>query len=342
MSQVNVDPEQVKNAYMACMRYQLLIRYTKSAFDRHLSEIIVDWKDDKYVRLRNILDECMVELNKPVHQLESISSGLKKWLEALNEYESISFGNTNFAVSSINSSTTKNGITNYSSPMPADYINVLNRRYQVAENNAKRAFEKYMSSIVIQSTILPSNIAPHYTSGDSQFPRGIYYNLENERKDERGEGTTFYHEVGHMIDNASTNYQGYISNNIQFANALISDANNFLVLYNSLSEDKRERLDNVLFSHSSHSLSDLISILTGGRVSGRYGHDASYWMGEGILQTEAFAHFFEASMGNIDKLELLKHVFSSAYTIFVRMLNEINGDNEEENTVNQILSRRLR
>ena len=67
---------------------------------------------------------------------------------------------------------------------------------------------------------------------------------------------------------------------------------------------------------SAHSFSDLIDATTNGELYGRYGHSREYWQRPGNLQAEAFAHFFEASMGGGWKLELLSNLFPTAFAIF--------------------------
>ena len=47
----------------------------------------------------------------------------------------------------------------------------------------------------------------------------------------------------------------------------------------------------------------------------------------GNLQAEAFAHFFEASMGDQGKLELLANFFPTAFGIFSSMIDSIRPDN---------------
>lgn len=46
------------------------------------------------------------------------------------------------------------------------------------------------------------------------------------------------------------------------------------------------------------------------------------------LQAEAFAHFFEASMGEQDKLEFLSNFFPTAFGIFSSMIDSIRPGNQ--------------
>lgn len=64
-----------------------------------------------------------------------------------------------------------------------------------------------------------------------------------------------------------------------------------------------------------------------GQLHGNYGHSRNYWTRPGNLQAEAFAHFFEASMGDQGKLELLANFFPTAFGIFSSMIDSIRPDN---------------
>ena len=79
-------------------------------------------------------------------------------------------------------------------------------------------------------------------------------------------------------------------------------------------------------SDSAHSFSDLIDATTNGQLHGSYGHSRDYWSRSGNLQAEAFAHFFEASMGESDKLELLANFFPTAFGVFSTLIDSIQPD----------------
>lgn len=70
-----------------------------------------------------------------------------------------------------------------------------------------------------------------------------------------------------------------------------------------------------------------IDATTNGQLHGNYGHSRNYWTRPGNLQAEAFAHFFEASMGDQGKLELLANFFPTAFGIFSSMIDSIRPDN---------------
>ncbi len=126
---------------------------------------------------------------------------------------------------------------------------------------------------------------------------------------------------------ASCNYRSNLSNTPEFAEALVEDGQRILSLYNNLPVEKQTAFLTRIRQDSAHSFSDLIDATTNGQLHGNYGHSRNYWTRPGNLQAEAFAHFFEASMGDQGKLELLANFFPTAFGIFSSMIDSIRPDN---------------
>lgn len=169
---------------------------------------------------------------------------------------------------------------------------------------------------------LSSRVKPHNEK--------VYYIIDNAASDmtnPRGAGTTYFHELAHMIDHASCNYRSNLSNTPEFAEALVEDGQRILSLYNNLPVEKQTAFLTRIRQDSAHSFSDLIDATTNGQLHGNYGHSRNYWTRPGNLQAEAFAHFFEASMGDQGKLELLANFFPTAFGIFSSMIDSIRPDN---------------
>ena len=178
---------------------------------------------------------------------------------------------------------------------------------------------------------------PHYSPTDSpDHPRGVYYNAQNDSMNVRGSGSTYYHEVGHMIDHAATGYGEFFSNSPEFANALRADGQSVLDAYNQLSDDRKTQFLDRIRSDSAHSISDLLDATTGGKLHGRYGHTRDYWAHPGNLQAEAFAHFFEASMGQPEKRDALATLFPTSFGLFSSMLDSLMPNNPT-----RVLKRRI-
>ena len=72
-----------------------------------------------------------------------------------------------------------------------------------------------------------------------------------------------------------------------------------------------------------HSCSDLANFATNGHVRGGWGHSEEYCARVWAMEHEAFAHFFEASMGDSIKPQRLTKLFPNAVRVFNQMLSAI-------------------
>lgn len=208
-----------------------------------------------------------------------------------------------------------------------EYENTLKERHKNAQPQVRRVFDHYKNYLQVQDTNYPTNQTPHYLLTNYEGrKRGVYINAEADAKNPKGAGTTYFHELAHMIDHASTGFCGNLSNTPEFQKALIEDGQRILNLYNNLSDEKKLNFKMRIRSDYAHSFSDLIDATTNGQLRGSYGHSREYWSKSGNLQAEAFAHFFEASMGNEQKLNLLSNFFPTAFGEFSKMIDSIEPD----------------
>lgn len=207
---------------------------------------------------------------------------------------------------------------------PDGYIAVISQRHENAEQNVREVFDHFAGKLMIQDSEYPPDQTAHYSPGNYiGHSRGVYYNAASDMTNPRGAGTTYFHELAHMIDHASCNYRSNLSNTPEFAEALVEDGQRILSLYNNLPVEKQTAFLTRIRQDSAHSFSDLIDATTNGQLHGNYGHSRNYWTRPGNLQAEAFAHFFEASMGDQGKLELLANFFPTAFGIFSSMIDSI-------------------
>lgn len=207
------------------------------------------------------------------------------------------------------------------------YAETLYQRYEDADPLAQKVFDTYKDELSVQNSNYPENQTAHYSpDGYPGHPRGVYYNSSCDDNNPRGNGTTFYHELGHMIDHASTGFSHNISNSSGFRDALMLDGKNVLDLYKQLSQERKEDFLRRIYQGDAHSFSDLIEATTNGVLYGAYGHSKDYWKRDGNLQAEAFAHFFEASMGCQEKMKFLSNLFPNAFGVFREILENIVSD----------------
>ena len=215
----------------------------------------------------------------------------------------------------------------------SEYENTLKERHENAEPLVRRVFDHYKTYLQIQDLNYPPNQTAHYSPMNYEHHRkGVYLNAELDANDpkHKGSGTTYFHELAHMIDHAVTGYQGFLSNNPDFRQALLMDGQEAYNRYTSASVDGKTCFKNNLRQNNrTHSFQDLLEGSTNGKLSFYWGHNKpgrDYWAEPGNLEAEAFAHFFEASMGAPDKLELLTLWFPRSTTVIFDMLDNLVGN----------------
>lgn len=311
------------------------IETTRSMIKTKYQQLGVGWHDNKYRELGDILQSC----NRALADIEKIMLQAEKYVASLvktiRDYDAVNLGGGGNArnafvqglrVDNSNQNNTYQyclGVLTQGS-LPDGYTDILTARHENAEPSVKKVFDHYAPNLMIRDSNYPPNETAHYAPrGTESHPRGVYYNANADMNNPRGIGATYFHELAHMIDHASMNYQGNLSNTAEFGNALVEDGQRILSLYNSLSPERQAGFLSRIRQDSAHSFSDLIDATTGGQLHGRYGHSSQYWTYPGNLQAEAFAHFFEASMGDNDKMTLLANFFPTAFGIFSSMIESI-------------------
>lgn len=337
MNNVNADLGELLQIVNGMKKAISSIETTKSSMSRKYQQLGDEWKDRKYKELGDVVQECNKALNDI---LKTILKGEKYVLalaKSLQEYDNVNLDRTVYAdnafVQNLRSMTYSSteippyqyclGVISRGN-IPEGYLNIITTRHDSGESAVRRVFDHFTNQMVIQDSDFPPNQTAHYSPMNYEgHNRGVYYNATSDMTNPRGAGTTYFHELAHMIDHASMDYQGNLSNTSEFGNALIQDGQHILHLYNGLSVERQNAFLTRIRSDSAHSFSDLIDATTNGELSGSYGHSREYWCRSGNLQAEAFAHFFEASMGSEDKLEMLANFFPTAFGVFSTMIESI-------------------
>lgn len=173
------------------------------------------------------------------------------------------------------------------------------------------------------------NIMSSEHSGVAYFDpirNGIVFNLEEDLHNECGSLSTYFHEVGHMIDyNASLEKR--LSDDKEFIAALHSDCKQYIndvITYNNCTIEEAYRIiksklmiDNNLYSD----VSDIMGALTDGKCQNLWGHSRSYWdRDKNRLQREAFANMYSTSMQGEKKIKVMKEFFPTALERFEKLL----------------------
>lgn len=156
--------------------------------------------------------------------------------------------------------------------------------------------------------------------------KGIYIDINDDfaNKKAKGQYTTVFHEMGHLIDHRLNNIS---VKDEKFRNLIINDVNSFVNEYSRINninnpyEVSKLISDKLGKSPKFHSVSDLCGGVTENIIVGKFRHRTEYWKNPNKLPKEAFAHFFEATLRNDeDKLKLIKDIFSKSYSEFLNML----------------------
>lgn len=217
-----------------------------------------------------------------------------------------------------------------------EYKRILKERYAFGEKVSREVFD-----IAVHKKLL-SVVDGDWQGGAHYYPlkkgdrkKGVYYNAKADELDEkkRGKGSTFFHEIGHMLDH-SFGGNKFISSSEDFLSALNDDLSKIRIKLDADVSWKQKFLEMIFADHSAHSISDILEGLTNGAICGRFGHmdgDINYWNRDRYrICNESFAHFFEASMGGGTKLRRIKICFPSAFKEFEKMLTTIAQNHSEE------------
>lgn len=210
-------------------------------------------------------------------------------------------------------------------PMSEEYLQVLDVRYERAVPEVRALYDKYKDEIVIADSSLK----------DTAYYNGVWnhvkYSWEKDLESAKGPGSAYYHEVGHLIDDRSRLF-GCSSGQGEFGGLLRQD---FDMYVRRVTDEYGFSGRDEAYAYISSSLlvdrdrkstvSDLIGGLTGNECIGAWGHwDDRYWNNYKALEKEAFAEFFEASMGaDALTVQYIREVFPRAYEEFLKRAGEL-------------------
>lgn len=204
------------------------------------------------------------------------------------------------------------------------YNNAINARLlsDDIDKDAKGVYERFRNDVRI--------IDYNYGGTPYYDPRtkGISINYMADMHNPVGSFYHYFHEVGHMIDDNAGEGITFISANTIFHNNLINDAERY-IQQTMLSEccEREEAFDYIsdeLYGPYYAEVSDIFGSLTECRCQGSWGHDRNYWnRDESLVEKEAFANMFAASMGSKQKQDMMEKYFPASYNRFKKILGEI-------------------
>lgn len=219
-----------------------------------------------------------------------------------------------------------------------EYYDMIKDRAQNAvDPETRKLYDKFVDRLKIANDDYVNDGKKNQAYYDSRQNR-VYLNWEHDSINEQGAGSTYFHEVGHMVDDY-TNIFGLSSSSKPFTKALKTDFENYISKTMAQSNMTREEAyDHVsewlmIDCDNKAGVSDLMGGLSNNECIGRWGHfpdkdGNEYWTGSehGVpskLNNEAIAGFFEASMSeDSKKLDYLKEVFPTAHKEYKKIIRE--------------------
>jgi hypothetical protein len=199
-----------------------------------------------------------------------------------------------------------------------EYYNCIKNKFSQGSDIAKKAFNKYVPADSVADSAYTGT--PHYNMDTQKISMSYVADLNNPR----GNGATWFHEHGHLIDNIA----GNMSCDNKFRELLYQDYRSYMDSYgksnNLKTFDKVQRaISNDLNSMRKHSaVSDILEGLSRGNIKGIAGHGANYWAeNSNAVNTEAFAHMFESQFDSTRYTEMKKY-FPNALKYFENSLKE--------------------
>jgi len=220
-------------------------------------------------------------------------------------------------------------------------VDIIREAVKSAPKNIRRIWNMYENEM----NIIETNSKNSYYKPSK---RGIYINISEDKNNSYNipQYRTIFHELGHLIDNASgRNFMYYISQTSKYDlyNTLKSEVNSYV--NSTLIKLKRDAVAsgksaaNIKKSDAylkiQHELcktpvrltsgvSDVFNGATLGKIKNTWIHPSKYWKDDPEKVTlEFFAETFSSSIVNPDAIELVKKYLPQSYEIFDKIIQNV-------------------
>lgn len=181
------------------------------------------------------------------------------------------------------------------------YIDVTRKKFKGGTELGQDLFARLADQSAI-ATIAETGVV-RYESGK------LFLNMYKDVDDPRGPGTGYFHEFGHQIDEKL----GWeFTKDKKILQLLRKD-------FINLSDDTI--FDAIHINDKASSASDILGALSEGRIQGKYSHSLVYWEKKGNIESEFFAHMFEAQFDD-ERREILEKTFPESYNYVINKLKE--------------------
>lgn len=181
------------------------------------------------------------------------------------------------------------------------YIDATRKKFKGGTELGQDLFARLADQSAI-ATIAETGVV-RYESGK------LFLNMYKDVDDPRGPGTGYFHEFGHQIDEKL----GWeFTKDKKILQLLRKD-------FINLSDDTI--FDVIHINDKASSASDILGALSEGRIQGKYSHSLVYWEKKGNIESEFFAHVFEAQFDS-ERREILEKTFPESYNYVINKLKE--------------------
>ena len=187
---------------------------------------------------------------------------------------------------------------------------------------SKNLYSKYESNVRITDGGCLGT--PFYDS----YTKGISLNYMADLHNPTGQLSTYFHEVGHMIDDVSGNGEDFLSTDKKFEGCLREDVERYIqqtMIRECCERDEAyDIISDRLWGDYYAGVSDIFGALTDCQCQGSWGHSKDYWkQDETHITKEAFANMFEASLGSKRKQELIEEFFPTAHCRYKELIGGV-------------------
>ena len=181
------------------------------------------------------------------------------------------------------------------------YIDATRKKFKDGTELGQDLFARLADQSAI-ATIAETGVV-RYESGK------LFLNMYKDVDDPRGPGTGYFHEFGHQIDEKL----GWeFTKDKKILQLLRKD-------FINLSDDTI--FEAIHINDKASSASDILGALSEGRIQGKYSHSLVYWEKKGNIESEFFAHVFEAQFDD-ERREILEKTFPESYNYVINKLKE--------------------
>lgn len=184
--------------------------------------------------------------------------------------------------------------------------------------NANSRIKEYTLKNIDNSMIINENAVG--TAFTTETKGEIIFNIKRAREDRRGAYTPYFHELGHSLDKLtgikSVELDKYLKND--YKNLIDSYRNVYKLSKDEADYEIIDQLKNL--GAKATSTKDIFRGLSG-KAKENSSHDTKYWKKNNKLSSEAFAHFYEATIrADSEKINHLEEMFPTAYAEFLKLI----------------------